>query len=229
MIVPSAISQSIPAELAHIESWASNNNLKLNTNKLQEMIVKKPRACKAIIPTPYPGIARVVTMKILGIIIQDNLSMTAHVTELVSRAGRSLYALETLKAHGMPSSVISDVCRATLLLQLSYAAPAWHGYLNAGELARLESTVNKAKRWSLYTHTVPSLVDILDRADRKLFRAVLSKQAHVLAPFLPAVKPYIGRYNLRDRSHKNDHPATSELNSRGSKFYTSNVICSLIQ
>jgi len=50
MIVPSANIQSIPAELAHIESWASKNNFKLNTNKSQEMIVRRPRARKAMIP-----------------------------------------------------------------------------------------------------------------------------------------------------------------------------------
>jgi len=93
-------------------------------------------------------------MKILGVIIQDNLS----------RAGRD--AASTLKAYGMPSSVISDVCRATLVSQLTYAAPAWHRYLNAEELARLESIVKKAKCWSLYKHNAPSLIDILDTAER---------------------------------------------------------------
>jgi len=81
----SANSQSIPAELAHIESWASKNNLKLNTNKSQEMNVRRPRARKVIIPPTLPGITRVVTNKILGVeilgvVIQDNLSTTCHRT-----------------------------------------------------------------------------------------------------------------------------------------------------
>jgi len=52
MIVPSAVrievSQS-QRSFSHIESWASNINLKLNTTKSQEMIVRRPRARKTII------------------------------------------------------------------------------------------------------------------------------------------------------------------------------------
>jgi len=59
-----------------------------------------------------------------------------------------------------------------------------------------------------------SLIDILDRADKELFRAEQSDHAHVLAPLLPAAKTYIGRYNLRDRAHNRQQPISSTAGAR---------------
>ena len=45
-------------------------------------------------------------MNILGVKIQDNLSMEKHTRDLVTSANQNLYALKILKAHGLPISSI---------------------------------------------------------------------------------------------------------------------------
>jgi len=52
------------------------NNLKLNSRKLLEMIVRHPRAAAGIIiPPSIPGISKMTAFNILGVTKQDTLSM----------------------------------------------------------------------------------------------------------------------------------------------------------
>ena len=76
--------------------------------------------------------------------------MTEHVDSLVAAASQNLYALKTLKAHGISDSQLNNVCRATLLARLIYAISAWFGYTTAADKRRLQAVVNKAMKWGLY-------------------------------------------------------------------------------
>jgi len=40
-----------------------------------------------------------------------------------------MFALRTLRAHSMANFLIHDVTKATLVSQLTYAAPAWSCFL----------------------------------------------------------------------------------------------------
>ena len=103
LIVPSNNSDTITWEMDHIASWASENNLRLNPAKAIEMIVKRGRsACQT--PPPLLGITRVRQMEILGVTIQDSLSMEVHTKTLVGNTSKNLYALKILKAHGLPTT-----------------------------------------------------------------------------------------------------------------------------
>ena len=64
---------------------------------------------------------------------------------------------------------LQSVFDAIVLLRVLYAAPAWGGYLSAGEMASLQQLFAKTKRWNI----VASNYDIdvlLDNCDRTLFR-----------------------------------------------------------
>ena len=135
----------------------------------------------------------------LGVKIQDNLSMEKHTRDLVTSAKQNMYALKILKAHGLPISSIYNVCRATLVSRLTYAAPAWFGFTNSAEKDRLQAVLNKATRWGLNVRPAPQLQDIIKSADKKLFGKILSCASHVLHSFLPPVKPTSQR--LRRRAH----------------------------
>jgi len=68
--VPPDQASLISTELAHVEKWAQDNNLKLNILKTKEMIVRRPRTRLGNIPPPTPGIERVSSMKILGVVYE---------------------------------------------------------------------------------------------------------------------------------------------------------------
>jgi len=55
----------------------------------------------------------------------------------------SLYALKTLKAHGLQGRALWDVTHATLVSQITYASPSWRGFIKAEETARLNVILSK--------------------------------------------------------------------------------------
>jgi len=101
LITPSAHAALIPSEIEHIEEWARQNNLKLNVLKTKEMIIKRPRIKLTDIPPPTIGIERVGSMKILGVLFDGDLNFKTQVDRLVRQCNQSLYAIRTLKAHGL--------------------------------------------------------------------------------------------------------------------------------
>src|ERR1700733_3948809 len=90
----------------------------------------KPRAKMVALPEEYPGIVRVHELTVLGVILTENFSMASHVNKICTRASQSIYALRLLRSHGLASQRLFDVVSSTTLARLTYAMPAWIGYIN---------------------------------------------------------------------------------------------------
>ena len=88
------------------------------------MIVRSKRATMDPVPLPPQGVERSASLDILGVKVLDNLSMVGHIETLIGGANQNLYALKTLKAHGLLDAQLINVCRATLVTRLLYASPA---------------------------------------------------------------------------------------------------------
>jgi len=59
---------------------------------------------------------------------------------LNAKAATSLYALKTLKVHGLQGRALWDVTQATLVAQTTYACPSRRGFIKAEESCTVEST-----------------------------------------------------------------------------------------
>jgi len=147
LIVPAVVSYTVE-ELNHIAEWSRANNLRLNQSKSQEIIFIAPGARRTltILPDPIQGIKRLESIKVLGVIINDQLTTSDHVTELTATYARTLYDKRTLKAHGLIGHALHTVFKATVQARLFYCAPAWSGYCTAGDRDRLESFLRRCKR-----------------------------------------------------------------------------------
>ena len=69
---------------------------------------------------------------------------------MANKAAACLYALKTLKAHGLQGQALvalRDVTLATLVAQLLYASPAWNWFIKSEEKAKLQSVLNKTARY----------------------------------------------------------------------------------
>ena len=110
-IVPASNAESCPAEIANVESWADTNNLKLNRIKSAEIAFVWPRSRVAVSipPAAVPGFERVEFIKALGVTISRKFSISAQVTELLTNCARTLFALRTLKQHGLPPEAVHTV------------------------------------------------------------------------------------------------------------------------
>ena len=129
----------------------------------------------------------------------------------ISKANCDLFALKTLRNHGLDKTGISQVCRSTLINRLVYASPAWRGFCNAVDISRLVGVERKARRWGFYEQASQGLVDILDQADKELFHKILSRPDHVLQQHLPPVK--VTGHNLRERGHSYILPRKTNFSS----------------
>ena len=105
--------------------------------------------------------------------------------------------------HGISDTSLHDVFRATIVGKLTYAAPAWSGACSAGDRAKLDAFGKRCRRlgFGYCSQNEPSLTQLMDDADERLFRSIMNNSEHVLQPFLPD-RPVLS-YNLRRRSHCN--------------------------
>ena len=125
--------------------------------------------------------------------------MAQHLTETLSSCASSMYAVRVLRSHGLPPLAIQEVARMTTIASLMYASPAWWGYTNAGDRARIEQLLQRMKRSGFLPPTAPGAEQLAAAADESLFRAIIQNQGHVLRRFLP--EPRRNSYNLRPRAH----------------------------
>src|SRR6218665_1593466 len=122
-------------ELDGVKKCAESNNLKLKTDKSKEMLV--PKSGRWTVPEPPPlGMERVSELKILGVLFTNDLSVTSHLDDIISKCTSSTYALCILRANGLQDNTLFTVCNATTISRLLYAAPAWWGCASAADRER---------------------------------------------------------------------------------------------
>ena len=97
LVIPAGNIGSRMHELNNVEEWAGSNNLCLNRKQTFEMIFTKPRDRNKCAVTTLAGIEKVTSLKVLGVTLIDNFSMTEHVSERIASSGQFLHALKILR------------------------------------------------------------------------------------------------------------------------------------
>jgi len=90
-----------------------------------------------------PDVARVQSMKVLGVTINCNLSVLDHVNNITRSSAQTIHALRILRAHGMADSSLHVVYRAVVVAGLTYAASAWWGCASAADRQRIEAVLRR--------------------------------------------------------------------------------------
>ena len=104
---------------------ATDNNLRLNQAKTVEIVfyARGRHHAEDEQPPSLPGIQRISSIIVLGVIISNNLSMAGLVSALLDTCARTLYGLRVLRAHGLHQDCLDEVFRCTVLAKLLYASP----------------------------------------------------------------------------------------------------------
>jgi len=215
LVVPAANSHTCADELLHIQAWASDNNLRLNTAKSREIIfqARSARGKSEVLPPPCLDIKQVTQLTMLGVILNDRLTASDHVTELLTSCSRLLYALRVLRARGLPQQSLQDIFRATVEAKLMYAAPAWSGFCSAADRVRLNAFLRRCMKLGYRDRGALDIDTMFTECDEQFFNKITKNSSHILQQFIP--DRITVNYNLRTRSH-NKHliPKTSDLNER---------------
>ena len=189
-------------------------NLQLNCSKSREIVFQSLRICgKSEHPAP-PGIdiERVDKMTILGVLVNNSLTASDHMSTVLASCASLMYALRVLRSHGLSEQSLKDVFQATVVGKLMYCAPAWSGFCSAADCRRLNSFLRRCDTLG-YMEKHYADISMFQEADDALFRTILSNRSHVLYTYL-SDRPEIA-YSLRTRNHnKFLIPKTSDLGDR---------------
>ena len=142
--------------------------------------------------------------------------MDKHVSNVLCSCAQALFALKTLRAHGMRVRDIQTFYSLVIISKLTYAAPAWFGFAKKSELDQMDSFIKKGKKFGFYSENGLHFIDLVRKMDNQLFSSVTTNANHVLHKLLP---PIANRpYDLRKRKHN------FELPERLSKLSDSNYV-----
>ena len=117
-----------PSYLPFRVSDASLRVMNLNSKKCKEMIINFMQCIPfLLVPLTVGGsvIERVVTYKLLGVYISDDLSWNVHIEHIVKKANKRLYALRALKKSGLTITQLVQVYCSIVRSVLEYACPVW--------------------------------------------------------------------------------------------------------
>ena len=80
-------------EFLHIQSWAKENRLKINTLKTKEIVFRRPSLRHYVPPTSIVQIEQVEEVKLLGVMLTSTLSANLHLNYIVGIINHRLYLL----------------------------------------------------------------------------------------------------------------------------------------
>ena len=209
LVVPSGNAATIPLEIKHHEEWALDKNLKLNVDKTVEIIIVR-RRCKVPDSTPGQGVTRVPSLKILGVIFDEHLSFQSHISEVIKNCSQTLFALRTMRQHGLDNKSLMQVFSAKILTKITYACPSWWGFISTSSRQQLESFLNKAIKFGYYPPNHSNFAQIVETQECNLFHSIASNSNHCLYHLLPPKKQT--NYDLRRRGHDFILPLKDDCN-----------------
>ena len=118
--------------------------------------------------------------------ISRRFSVSKHVDELLISCAQSLFALRTLRQHGLPTEALQAVFQAIVVNKLTYASPAWWGLTSADDRMRLEAFLRRCHRLGYCDDTSRTFNSICADADERLFNLHNEQPPTSAAPSSPA-------------------------------------------
>ena len=215
------MSYTVEEELNRLAEWSLANNLRLNQSKSQEIIFIAPGARRTltILPDPIHGIKRLESIKVLVVIINDQLTTSDHVTELIATCAQTLCAIQTLKVHGLIGHALHTMFKATVQARLLYSQP---------QLGQVTVLLPTATVWSRFCKRLgycdidsQSVVEQFQLADETLSERVLNDDRRAIDSQLPPRTEY--SYNLRRRWH--DYELTAKTRTLNTNNFIARSLC----
>jgi len=100
------------------------------------------------------------------------------------------------------------VYKTVIISRLTCTSNAWWDYTTADGMQRIASFVRRGIRIDFYTSKAPTIAELVEDSDDKLFRNIRYNENHILYQLLPA-HVYFG-YNLRPTPHDRQLPSNHD-------------------
>jgi len=115
LIVPACFDIALARKFVHITKWAEDNKMVINLNKTKEIVFRRPSIRHLLAPAPVIGIEQVMCAKLLGVILQQNLSFDDQVDVVLMTCSQRVYLLKLLRDQGIPQHSMDIVFHAMVL------------------------------------------------------------------------------------------------------------------
>ena len=114
--------QSYLSSVLCFSSWCSNNFLHLNVSKTKEMCIDFRRNRTGISHIVINGEPVVDSFKYLGVILDEKLSFTEHVTAVKKKSQQRLHILRKLRTFYVAPLLLLRLCRSIIEPLLTYCS-----------------------------------------------------------------------------------------------------------
>ncbi|ESN97032.1 hypothetical protein HELRODRAFT_178475 [Helobdella robusta] len=128
---------------------------------------------------------------------------------------QTFHALKTLRSHGLRGIKLFDITES-LISRIKYAAPSWSDFATQQQLQQLQSLIQKLIRFNYLPASYPTVTQIFNVLDSRLFKIVENNNNHVIHPLLPPIKTTT--HNLRQRKH--NYQVATQLTYQEKTFIT---------
>ena len=136
-------------------------------------------------PPPNIGIQRVESIKILGVIVDKHMNFQEHVNTSINACSSSLFALKTMRSHGLRDDTLQYVFSVRILPKLTYCSPAWLGFVNRSIITQLEHFLKRAIKCRYYTEGNPDLQTLVRNQEATFSRLLRITLRIVCTPCYP--------------------------------------------
>ena len=204
--------QTLQAEINALSDWISAHKLQLNCDKCKCMLVTRKRdsTMPTVLLISGQPLERVYSYKYLGILLTSDLSWSAHISTICSKARQQIGMLYHKFYRYSDVDTLKQLCVAFIRPHLEYATAVWDLSKDKQELESVQRFACRVctKSWDdaycdmLHTLNIPLLSE-----RRKLLKMChLYKIIHGLLTFL--MHHYcISLHKIRTSSHT---PSTSD-------------------
>ena len=162
---PVGTTSTMQESLIALQEWAGQNKLKLNPTKCQGMQIYfgKKEVPDIDLRISDHRLEVVRKVKLLGVIIQDDLKWDAQIESIQTKANRKMFMLRKLKEAGFNSQELLSVYKSYIRPVLEYAVPLWHAGLTQWQSNRIEMIQKRVCKYILgreYISYVDSLAEL---------------------------------------------------------------------
>lgn len=186
LLVRSDSDVTIENENSNVKNWSAYNKLTINESKTKLISFSKNLSHGNGSAIGLPGIEIVKEASLLGILIDNDLSFSNHVSSILATCSQRFYLLKLLRDQGTPLSVLNSIYQSIIVNRVTYCISAWGGFIKETDVAKINSMLKRAKRYG-FTDTLYDFNGLLKHSDLKLYHKMLSS-SHCLHHVLPAIK-----------------------------------------
>lgn len=197
----------LSVELNNVATWAGLNNIPINETKSKFMLFGYG-SHKSKKTVGNLDVINSASIKVLGITIDNTISWTPHIDQVIKNQCKRLYLLRCLRKSGFTREQLITVYRAVIESVCLYCCPVFVG-MNACEVNRLERLRIRAHR--ITCGSVCKLTDCymncllktkIMNASVKLFKAIEMDPSSLNHKLIPSTLRYSQKYLSAKRRTK---------------------------